>query len=177
MSRIIGALNVSQSEKKLMILLREKGKTYRQIKQRTGRSRTTILNVLNTTELTGNRKSYYSVGVKGETIVKNKLESLGMRVKKMPREKSFDLLVNGCEVDVKTVSYKYVPTHYQWSVYPNSGWCANRPPRDYYIFVALDIMNIWIIPSSLIMVKTLSISENSKWNEYLFKFDQLEVAN
>ena len=169
-----GILNVCQREEDNIVLLRKKGKTYKQIHQDTGRSRNTIQRVLKRNGLVKFRKDYYSVAKEGEALVKKYLEEHGFDVQTQARGETFDLLVNEYEIDVKTVSSKYDGARHTFNVYPNGGVNIKyRPPKDYYIFIALDSQYIWIIPVDKIKVMSLSISDNGKWDEYLFNYGGL----
>lgn len=113
------------------------------------------------------------LGVNGEVKIKEVLESKGYKVEKMSVKHPYDLLVNSnIKIDVKTAML-------YTSQYGNSYYTFNlekkNPTCDIYIFYCIEVNKILIIPSKLLKQTQLSISENSKYNKYIDRWDYLEL--
>lgn len=123
-----------------------------------------------------------ALGQKWERIVSGKLLELGIKTKLMPLGSPFDLLVEESKmrIDVKYCS-RPRPTSKCVSPQWGFGIKGNQNKADFYICVAGEIENCFVIPSHLVSSKTNRLQfcwptlrpELSKWKQFHNAFDQI----
>lgn len=119
-------------------------------------------------------------GFRWEDRIAEKLENKGAEVEQAgSRRHRYDLEVNGQEVDVKAaIKTKYEdPRGYPVEGYVFSNLKAS-PQLDYYILVCLDgerdkIEDTYIIPSDRVQQRTVTITKNTKYQQYKNAWDRL----
>jgi hypothetical protein len=119
-----------------------------------------------------------AAGFHWEDQMEMRLKQRGMKVKQMPRNHPFDLLVNGhIRVDVKSA----IRTSYKGSDgYPIAGWVFSNlhspPTCDIYILICLNrsrlnIEKIYVIPATMVNQRTVTITKRDKYGMYIDAWD------
>lgn len=116
-------------------------------------------------------------GLDCELTIKNAIETMFkyMTVTKMSTKHPYDLLINGCvKVDVKVAAphHHFGPRAHTFALNKKYATC------DIYVCVALnekgEIENHFIIPAAHLQIVTLNICRDSKYNQYMNKWNFLD---
>ena len=112
-------------------------------------------------------------GLEGEVLIKSILEDKQYQVDKMSVKHPYDLLVNGnIKIDVK-VSNKYKGKYYSFNLEKANPTC------DLYVFICIhgEEKEFLVIPSKFLHQTQISISDNSKYNNYKDRWDYIDTYN
>jgi hypothetical protein len=110
-----------------------------------------------------------------EFNTKSNLEKMGFSVEKMSARHPFDLLINNSiKIDIK-VSKIHNFKGYECFVFKTK----QNAPCDLFICIGEFMGNrkIYVIPSKLVHASTLTIGKNSKYNQFIDRWDYLHKFN
>lgn len=125
------------------------------------------------------KNSESKTGWIAEDWAKDYLESLGYKVEKMSTKHPYDLLIdNFIKVDVKCSKPIMVKKNKTYSRL-HSFWINKRHSTcDLYLLYALDeenkIERVFVIPGHELMVKTLCIGKETKYEKYIDRWDYFD---
>ena len=116
------------------------------------------------------------LGVRGENLIADYLESKGFTVKQTSAKHPYDLLVNGCvKVDVKTANTSHVRG------YPVHAYRLSKRDHtcDFYIFFEADTLRSYVVPAHKChgQVQVDMGKDSKRYADYLGAYYLLNIAS
>ena len=121
------------------------------------------------------KESETQFGTKGEELAEKILTNKGYKVEQMTVKHPYDILVNDdIKIDIKTSRrYYYKDDNYMYSFRLEKRY----PTCDLYMFLCIHedkVEKVMIIPSKFLHQTQVSIGEQSKYDQYIDRYDYIE---
>ena len=121
------------------------------------------------------KESDTNFGIKGEELAEKILVEKGYKVEQMTVKHPYDILVNDdIKIDIKTSRrYYYKDDNYMYSFRLEKRY----PTCDLYMFLCIHedkVEKVMIIPSKFLHQTQVSIGEQSKYDQYIDRYDYIE---